>query len=164
MNKETEIAWAAGLFEGEGSVSLHTRNGKVEGLSVDINMTDEDVLLKFKKIIGYGVINGPYQRGKNKPHWQVRVHAYEDALRVINMLYPYMGSRRMSRMDEVRKLAAEAKENLQPRGNENACWRGHERLLHSVIDARGQFRCNMCAKIWNKTRYEKAKINANKNS
>jgi hypothetical protein len=45
-----EIAWAAGLFEGEGSITRFGRPGKFD-LRVSLNMTDEDVVRRFDAIV-----------------------------------------------------------------------------------------------------------------
>jgi hypothetical protein len=52
-----EIAWAAGLFEGEGSIT-HVY-GRTQ---LRIHMTDFEVLERFLEIIGAGRIYGPYSR------------------------------------------------------------------------------------------------------
>ncbi len=51
-----EIAWAAGLFEGEGCI---TKNGNSPALR--LNSTDEETVIRFQRIIGAGAVYGPYQ-------------------------------------------------------------------------------------------------------
>lgn len=72
------VAWAAGIFEGEGSLSLASTGRPLRDGSrrrtprMQIGMTDLDVLEKFHKAVGLrGTIMGPYDRGANKPiyHW-----------------------------------------------------------------------------------------------
>lgn len=50
-----EYAWAAGFFEGEGSVLM---SGGV--LAVRLGNTDEEVLRHFHDVIAVGTVYGPY--------------------------------------------------------------------------------------------------------
>jgi len=66
---ETEIAWAAGLFEGEGSI---TQSGGI--LHLRLKMTDESVVRRFEEAVRYGEVYGPYDyqysdRIIRKPFW-----------------------------------------------------------------------------------------------
>jgi hypothetical protein len=100
MTTETDIAWAAGLFEGEGCFSL--ANGKY--LRCSMNTTDKDVLERFVKIVGVGNILD-YKRGgvsplTKKDGWQWSVSG-KKALPVAEMLRPYLGARRQMRLAEI---------------------------------------------------------------
>jgi hypothetical protein len=57
MKKEIEIAWAAGLFEGEGTIVIAGNNG-IKGCRIQlaVEMVDEDVVRKFARIAGFGSI------------------------------------------------------------------------------------------------------------
>jgi hypothetical protein len=70
---ETEIAWAAGLFEGEGSITYIPR-GLHPDLQVAINMTDEDVVRRFEAVVDRGRVYGPYHPpshgDRRKPFWR----------------------------------------------------------------------------------------------
>jgi hypothetical protein len=68
MSEELDIAWAAGLFEGEGTIVDST--GSVQ---LRVKMTDLDVLEKLFDVFGVGGIYGPYESGSRdgrvrKPH------------------------------------------------------------------------------------------------
>lgn len=52
---DPEVAWAAGFFEGEGSIT--TSNGR---LIVRIHNTDLEPLEGFARIVVFGEIYGPY--------------------------------------------------------------------------------------------------------
>jgi hypothetical protein len=85
--------WAAGLFEGEGSM---TNSGGC--LDVRLKMTDEDVVRRFEEVVGYGTVYGPYNYEygdgiKRKPHW-VWVALSYDALEVLDLLWAWLGQRR----------------------------------------------------------------------
>jgi hypothetical protein len=99
LQKTTE--WAAGLFEGEGSIVIRpSRIGSKSGnLTVSLVSTDKDVVRWFHRVVGFGKIRGPYQYGKNKPYWQWS--AENDAgCSVLIELLPYLCSRRKKRAKE----------------------------------------------------------------
>ena len=95
-------AWAAGLFEGEGSITWHTRNTK-PGVRLTLKMTDEDTVRRFASIAGEGQVYGPYTdkgRPHQKPHWEwAAVRA--SARRVAEWLIPLLGPRRRARWEEI---------------------------------------------------------------
>jgi hypothetical protein len=68
-----EIAWAAGLFEGEGAISHIERRGSLD-LQVALVMTDEDVVRRFDEIVDRGKVYGPYlpisHGDRRKPFWR----------------------------------------------------------------------------------------------
>lgn len=96
-----KIAWAAGLFEGEGCSSWNNRNKRI---SLQLATTDEDVVLRFKRAIGnIGIVNGPYQpkNPKAKPYWLWSANKYADVVEVSEKLRPYLGERRLAKLDQM---------------------------------------------------------------
>ena len=96
----TDIVWAAGLFEGEGSIPhSHTRP---KLMCVSLKMTDEDVMKKFVSIVGYGNLCGPHIDKKgNKPFYAWQVRKRSEVLRILKMFLPHFGIRRADRAIEV---------------------------------------------------------------
>lgn len=94
-----DIAWAAGLFEGEGCVGLnkgHTRAlPTARHIYARITMTDEDVVRKFAKIMNWRVY-GPYNHGKahHKSQWATMASNFEQVQAMVAMFWPWLGSRR----------------------------------------------------------------------
>jgi hypothetical protein len=95
-----EVAWDAGLFEGEGTITacggcLHLR----------IQLTNLEVLERFHKIVGTGKIYGPYTRGfkdgfNRKPRWAWV--CYGPLARVtFGTLSPWLSPRRLARGEEL---------------------------------------------------------------
>jgi hypothetical protein len=94
---EVEIAWAAGLFEGEGCICV---SGSTPVMT--IAMADEDVVRRFAEIAG-GPVYGPYEPsglGK-KPRWVWRITGWRWCLNVAFTLDPYLGERRRYRITEI---------------------------------------------------------------
>lgn len=107
------LAWAAGLFEGEGWISIQ---GKSAHLGVQ--MCDLDILIKFQNILGMGHIH-PRSRGNlekdgiksRKDRWQWRVTSFELVQAAIAMLWPWLGIRRRARAKEVLIIARTARKS-----------------------------------------------------
>lgn len=88
-----EVAWAAGLFDGEGWVGM-ARSGRAgyKYLRLAIGQAaPPDVLHRFKAAVGVGDVQGPY---KSKPgcklHYQYRVRGFEKVQAVVAMLWPFL--------------------------------------------------------------------------
>jgi hypothetical protein len=63
MATDSEIAWAAGLFEGEGSCYGTVRSDRynTRRIRMNLRMTDQDVVERFAKVVGVGSVYGPIQ-------------------------------------------------------------------------------------------------------
>jgi hypothetical protein len=104
-----ELAWAAGLFEGEGSFVEHRVNKR--SMSTQISMTDLDSLERFWSAVGVGTIAGPYQyasqgrdRSSHKPYYKWAVYGFENVQYVVALLWFGLGVRRRARATEVLAL------------------------------------------------------------
>lgn len=98
MSTEAEVAWAAGIFEGEGCITWHGGGRPM----LAVNMTDEDVLRRFADVVG-GKVYGPCQ-GKGatwKPYFRWYVQGNERTERVLALFQPWLGRRRTARASEV---------------------------------------------------------------
>jgi hypothetical protein len=96
MKSPIDIAWAAGLFEGEGTIGSE-RNPQYIRLA--LGMTDRDVVERFSAIFG-GVAQTWYpprvqaSGRKRMWYWRARGEAAADALR---LMLPFFGERRSAR-------------------------------------------------------------------
>jgi len=89
---DKELAWAVGLFEGEGCISLIKDTKRVY---LRVASTDKDVLDRFHSIVGCGNI---HTRKTRQAHWK---QAYEwscgkrrDVYRLLQIFLPWFGERR----------------------------------------------------------------------
>ena len=105
--RQRDLAWAAGLFEGEGSVYLKNQAPKKDGTlifhpCINMAITDEDVLQKFVAIIGVGkaIPEHCIRKGANKLRWGWSVQG-KNAYRVATILFPYLGMRRKNKFIEI---------------------------------------------------------------
>jgi hypothetical protein len=95
-----QIAWAAGWFEGEGSILLS--GGR---LHARVSNTDQEILDRFAKVLSVGAKYGPYAPYGGTEHrkqllW-VWVACEEAALDAIALMWLWLGSRRQKRAREL---------------------------------------------------------------
>ena len=138
---DAEVAWLAGLLEGEGSFLALRRKGK-PGRTPRISMgsTDLDVLEGVQAITGVGAItpvSAASARLGTKPMWQWRLTRAADCKALAERLKPWMGSRRSGQIDVLldavsrmtipdagmcsRNLHALEGANLAPNGGRGTC-------------------------------------------
>lgn len=94
MASAEEIAWAAGLFDGEGSIT-HTRRD----LQVSLKNTDLELVSRFDAIVARGGIYGPYEHsGRDgfvrKPFW-TWVAQGDAAHEAVELLAAWLSRRRL---------------------------------------------------------------------
>jgi len=96
----TDIVWAAGLFEGEGCISFDHR--RTNSRTIQMKMTDLDVMERYVDVVGYGKLRGPYKekRPGTKPFWQHSVYKGSEVLRILKMFLPHLGKRRSEKAIE----------------------------------------------------------------
>ena len=107
MLSESDIAYIAGLFDGEGSINIKRgiekkKKHKGEGyrlsnsmrISMEISMTDKSVLLWLHEVLGVGTLRPKNVKGKRKDgskylkqyKWRC---TFRDAYYVCRLLWPY---------------------------------------------------------------------------
>jgi hypothetical protein len=104
---DLEIAWTAGLFEGEGSLIVVAKlDPSRPSTQLSLTSTDRDVIVRFAETVGAGRVYGPYQPGAGKyDHWKQqylwRGHGWALLRRLRAEWGPYLGRRRLARFDEI---------------------------------------------------------------
>ena len=97
----SDIAWAAGLFEGEGCLSFGHRT-----LHATLAMTDVDVVDRFQSIVGFGQrrerVDGHRSDPRGYKHeWKTAyvwdASSFEHVQALIAMFWPFFGERRRAR-------------------------------------------------------------------
>lgn len=132
MSRETDLAWAAGLFDGEGSIGIYwvknptSLGGGCYQLTMTLGMTDEETVEEFHHIIGIGVTKA-WPRSKQDPKkWKLMYRwstGAKQAQRGLRLLLPFL------RLKQVQaRIAIEFSETFRIRGN-----RGKSRSLPQTI-------------------------------
>lgn len=110
LTRKEEVAWAAGVFEGEGSIYLRRfAKGKKQNVWVygglSMEMVDKDVIYKVQRIFDAGtVIEYIPTTGLGRQltyRWRVQNRA--EFKKVVKLIRPYLGKRRLKKLREVEK-------------------------------------------------------------
>jgi hypothetical protein len=105
MTRDTrELAWAAGLFEGEGWFGLTTKARHVRPIAkAAVSSSDRDVMDRFAAAVGFGNVTGPYQQTGfgTKPMFRWGVGSFQRVQALTALLWFGLGERRRARAIEV---------------------------------------------------------------
>ncbi len=143
---EAEIAWAAGLYEGEGT-AIYLKSGRSQWMA--IRMTDKEPIERMCRLFGGNFKDAfinPGEVGKGyKPKFMWRVSAWRDIIRVTEAIYPWLSPRRQRQIDAVL-----VHKPAHPRG-ELAC---PPEPIPSVLGMQrhrknGVPPCDTCRRSWN---------------
>lgn len=99
---QTDLAWAAGIFEGEGNFFREKREYGSRGkksvvmqlrvYQTSFNDNPPEMLMRFKTIFNCGHIYFERPKtGKWKPKYRYSVHGRE-ARQVLELIWPYLGN------------------------------------------------------------------------
>lgn len=151
---EFDLAWAAGLFEGEGFIGFNRSTSDSEHrprgyLTLELRMTDEDVVRRFASIVGVGSVNGPYLPKKGgKPFWGWRTSGTRAKPLTENDLFVgWLGERRKKRLAEVLTMV-DGQVEARSRVKKTHCHRGH--LFdeeNTYLTPNGRRSCRACLRI-----------------
>jgi len=97
MDDKEKLAWAAGLYEGEGSCFVRRRNDRATNffqLGMSLRMANKEPITLFRDVIGVGHLYGPYPRSTYKPIWELHITAEKDVDTAINKLYENLSRER----------------------------------------------------------------------
>ena len=97
-----ELAWAAGLFEGEGCITHNGKYGKMVP-KLMLCMSDEDAVARFHAAVGVGYFRERKAKAspRHRTQWEWRVLGHQKAQFVIALLWFGLGQRRRARAKEV---------------------------------------------------------------
>lgn len=111
---EVDIAWMAGLLEGEGSFGLDNRSQKryknftsPPGVYIKISMIDEDVIEKMAKLVNKNYFSPTRVTAKNKNVYTLHIGDRATLLVLLPRLFPYFGKCRQVQV----KFCIDALEN-----------------------------------------------------
>lgn len=111
MGVSEDLAWAAGLFEGEGCITMNVNRASspVRYYPKAVLITaDEDVLLRFAGILGCGRVGThPHKEGA-KPLYRWSATSRKDFMAFSVLLGSKLGARRTARLAEVMETSGYA--------------------------------------------------------
>lgn len=97
MADNTEIAWLAGLLEGEGCFATR---GTGHNPIIQLIMIDKDVVIKAAKIMGsHKVVKNKIDSRGGKQLFRTVLYG-ANAIEIMQKVYPFMGERRQAKIQE----------------------------------------------------------------
>ena len=96
--RESDIAYIAGLFDGEGSIQYkqymrkrkhNPRPYPTWSIRMEIAMTDKSVLMWLCEVLGTGTVNSRKVRPGKKKQWRWRC-CHRQAYYVARLIWPYV--------------------------------------------------------------------------
>lgn len=158
-NDLLDIAWAAGLFEGEGCIiaNRNARGGKVR-LQVVLGSTDRDIVERYAKIVNASrpVLKQEQRSEKHRTFYVCGIYGRE-SLPVLEMFLPFLGERRRAKALEALALGVEIG---IPSAARTHCPQGHEYNTENTYLYHGSRRCRACWPIKNQKLREARKLRA----
>ena len=113
-----DLAWAAGFYDGEGSVSCVANNGNPHTLlqlsigQKDYNGHIADTLIKFLNIVKCGHIYRKTKTGKEINQHQFFVSKLNDTKKVIDMLWEFLSKSKQEQATKALILLKEGREKI----------------------------------------------------
>ena|SRR5689334_17939432 len=91
MSSEADVAWAAGVIDGEGCISIHYSGSERRPhqlyITLQVGMTCYPTLLRLQSILGVGTITE--RKDQTSRFWQMMM-THMSAETAIRKIYPYL--------------------------------------------------------------------------
>lgn len=139
-----ELAWAAGLFEGEGCFYISRRPSYP---SAALEMTDEDAVKRFASAVGVGLTHLHANRGfgmSPKPLWRWQTNGFEKVQAIVGLLWFGLGERRRTRAKEVLAGHRNTLRLGEANRRKTHCPHGHPYDADNTCRCRGGRHCLTC--------------------
>ena len=106
--RDSDLYWLVGLLEGEGWFGINNRTHTLKSgekktysePSINLQMTDEDVIERAGKLIG-SPVRTHQPKGNRKLLYRVSVTGKKRAIPLMELLLPHMGARRQERIKQI---------------------------------------------------------------
>lgn len=150
----SDVAWAAGLFEGEGcfTTGKNTSKNSLTGRCT-LSMTDEDIVRKFHSIVKVGTIRKREFENK-KDAWIWTTQGFEKFQYIVALFWSFLGERRKSRATEILNLL-----KIRFDSKKHFCKNGHPKIEENIYLYKGQKHCRLCRNIASLKSYSKRSKN-----
>ena len=120
---EPQIAWIAGLLEGEGYFGIDRRSSKRYANSktpaspfIKIAMVDEDIIARLSNYLDKPYYLPTRLTNKGKQVYQLHIGERKKVLWLLQRIRPYLGERRGAKVDECLSLLSEWEEWVEKGG------------------------------------------------
>lgn len=93
----SEIAWAAGFFDGEGGTYFYRRSG----LRLQVSQRKTNLLHRFREAVNLGRVSTSGHSGM----WKFRVSNFDEVTNVLKLLWPWIGKDKREQAQEATTAA-----------------------------------------------------------
>jgi hypothetical protein len=104
---ETDVAWIAGLLEGEGYFGIDNRSKDRYEISktppspfIKVSMVDEDIIQRLSRLLDKPYFSPSRKTVTGKQVYTLHIGEKEKVLSILQQILPYMGVRRGERITE----------------------------------------------------------------
>lgn len=139
MTTTLDIAWLAGILEGEGAFMLiKSKAGRSKRPIITLNMTDKDIVQRVANMFKTTVQNGFRKEAHYKPIYKCEVSGSR-AVQWMFTIFTFMGERRRTKIKELIKIWQESELYIHaPKGS----WL--PAICHPDKKQTGKGLCNTC--------------------
>jgi hypothetical protein len=149
---EPQLAWFAGILEGEGSITIRGNS-----VVIKIGMTDKDIIDRVHNLWNFGN-RAVYERAGRKCMYVWRAQDKEGTTLILNEVLPWLGIRRSEKAKEALNFL---EKNLGRSQDRKYCRKGHEYTTeNTMITKLNRRRCKACNNAYSLKWYYEGKLNA----
>lgn len=147
MEESVKLAYAAGIFNGEGHVgfSMQKRKSGIDYPAVRISITqwhDPEILLAFKEIFGFGVVE---THTKESYKYRYREQKPENIFLCIQRMWPWLSE---PKRKDAQKTIDTYNEYLEKKLKSlKYCKHGHDMEINQLYNSKGARECRECKRI-----------------
>jgi hypothetical protein len=103
MSRATDVAWAAGFYEGEGTITCGSggKNRPNAAWRMSVSQIHEEPIKRFHRIVGVGYRGGWRSSSSGRLAYVWAAAAENDIWHVITLLWPHLSERRRDQILDV---------------------------------------------------------------
>ena len=98
---QTDAAWIAGFYDGEGYCGVRNNGKGSYSLSINVGQKDPTLLYKLQFLLNFGTVFGPYRYAAKKfsPYYFFRVSKREQVRQFFIAVWPWLGLSKRNQAD-----------------------------------------------------------------
>lgn len=122
----TELAWAAGFWDGEGSAYLSGSSDRVtKQPHARINQSSTtgvpEVLVRFRSVVGFGKVQGPDLKDGREPLYRWEISKRAEIEELLEVLLPFLGGVKLAQLESVLAIRRDERVSWDRLGREDQC-------------------------------------------
>lgn len=158
MTDKTEIAWAAGLFDGEGSLFTYKPSNRpnMVKISLAIQMTELAPIERFAALFDMKIKPHKAYGSNRKPTFSISTSSESKVTEIFETIKPYLSQHKIDQGEQAISRRTEYTKNSSWHDKEN-CKHGHKYTEENTKWYNGYKSCRTCARERQKEYMKKKK-------